>query len=167
MGERMSVIKRRFLTIPRTVTKREFVSRVTKLQQSLAQLWGPVATEITLLRQVPIVSTNYASDETLDGLTKHNNEGKRVVANLQELPDNFTHIPYLFLYIRPEMNNYEIGSPFVEVSFGLVLPSHIIFRAGGKPLKPLRELLFPNRRIPLGIRFGDGFEKNAIAANWL
>lgn len=167
MSETMSIAKRPFLSIRKHITKGDFIHFTGRFQQTLGELWGPLTTEIRLYGKIPVGSKDVISEDDADSLKKYNEEGMQVLRGLDDLPEEFSSIPFLAVRIVPDGTTpgYVLG----DVTFGAMLPSHILFyaHAHGRPLKPIKELLFSVNQIPAGINLGDGREKNAFACNWV
>lgn len=163
MNYRKSLIKKGFLSHfgLGSITKKDFVEYATRFTQIFEKVCGLSTVRIEVYSQVPYFSNFRGSDQEIETRERFNKEGMLVVAELSELPESFSVIPYVRILLHPKDEPMASSYAFGDVNFGNHLPSHIIFYAQlEEVVKALEKQLFLGNKAPRGFALGDGFENN-------
>jgi len=164
MSYRKSLIKKGFLGHfgLGLATKQSFIEFATRFQEIFEGVCGPSTVRIELYTKVPYFSSFTGSDGEMQAQKRFNEEGMQVLADLSELPDNFSEIPYARVLFRPQDDDNAPRSSFGVVHFGNRLPDRILFYAQPEEVaQVMEEQLLPDGKAPSGFVLGDGFEDNA------
>ena len=141
------------------VSKTDFIEHTERFIQIFEKICGSTIVKIELYARVPFFSSFVGSDEEMERQKRNNEEGMQMLAELSELPEDFSAIPYARVLLHPRDETKAPRSAFGVVDFGSKLSSHIIFYAQPDEVKKvMEEKLFPNNDAPKGFTLGDGYE---------
>ncbi len=145
-----------------SITKKNFVKYATRFTQIFEKVCGPSTVRIELYAKAPYFTSFMGSDKEREIQKSCNEEGMIVVAELSELPEDFSTIPYVKMLVHPKDESKTPLYAFGVVDFGSHLSSHIIFYAQPEEVaKAMEEQLFLDNIAPSGFSLGDGLEENA------
>lgn len=158
MAYRKSLIKKKILGFKREITKQDFLKVVKKFTEVFEKACGPSEKKLEIYPRIPYFTSFMISEE--ERLQKAEFNGKLILGEeylLEQIPENLW--PYVQVILNPRDESNAPRRAFAVVSFGALLPSHIIFYAQPDEVIMEKEL-FPQGKPPKGFKFGDGLEKN-------